>query len=174
MRKFFAFALLVGTFSLAAIAQEAQNAPKAEVFGGFQYTRFDGGPNASGWDTAVTGNINNWFGISADFSGTYGSQSGVSLHNYTYTFGPVVSLRQNRTFTPWAHFLAGGNHLSASFSGVSGSDTGFAMMFGGGLDIAAGQHLAVRGVQFDWLSLHSNGISDNKNMRIVTGLLLRY
>jgi hypothetical protein len=174
MRKFFAFALLVGTLSLAAIAQEAQNAPKAEVFGGFQYTHFNGGPNASGWDTGLTGNITNWFGISADFSGTYGSQDGVSLHNYTYTFGPVVSLRENRTFTPWAHFLAGGNHATAGYGGVSGSDSGFAMMFGGGLDITAGQHLAVRGIQVDWLSIHSDGISNSKNMRIVSGILLRY
>jgi hypothetical protein len=32
----------------------------------------------------------------------------------------------------------------------------------------------VRAIQFDWLSLHSNGTSDNNNMRISTGLLLRY
>src|SRR5262249_12534838 len=119
MLKFFAFTLLVGTFSLAAFAQETGSAPKAEFFGGFQYSRYDGGFNSTGWDTAVTGNVNRWFGIAADFSGGYGSQSGVSIHNYTYTFGPVVSLRQSRTFTPFAHFLAGGNRASASFSGIS-------------------------------------------------------
>src|SRR5450759_567915 len=90
------------------------------------YSRYDGGLNATGWDTTVTGNVNRWFGIAADFSGGYGSQSGVSIHNYTYTFGPVVSLRQSRTFTPFAHFLAGGNRASASFSGISGSSNGFA------------------------------------------------
>jgi hypothetical protein len=174
MRKLLVFAFLVGTFSLAAFAQEAGVAPKAEFFGGFQYSRYDGGLNAPGWDTAVTGNINRWFGIAADFSGGYGSQSGVSIHNYTYTFGPVVSLRQSRTFTPFAHFLAGGNRASASFSGISGSSNGFAMMFGGGLDINAGQHFAIRGAQFDWLTLHSNRVTDKNNVRIATGVVFRY
>jgi len=174
MHKLLAVAFLVGTFSLAAFAQEAGVAPKAEFFGGFQYSRYDGGLNAPGWDTTVTGNVNRWFGVAADFSGGYGSQSGVSIHNYTYTFGPVVSLRQSRTFTPFAHFLAGGNRASASFSGISGSSNGFAMMFGGGLDINAGQHFAIRGAQFDWLTLHSNGVTDKNNMRIATGVVFRY
>jgi len=175
MRKLMGLALLVSLASLAAFAQEGGNTPKAEIFGGYQYTRFDGGLNANGWNTSLTGNLNNWFGIAADFSGAYKSQNGVSFNNYTYTFGPVISYRHNATFTPFAHFLAGGNRASASISGVgSGSDNGFAMMFGGGLDVKASQHLALRAVQFDWLSLHSNGASDNNNMRISTGILFRY
>ena len=174
MRKLFVFSLMLGVFSLAAAAQEMESAPRAEIFGGYQYTRFDGGTNANGWDTTVTGNVNRWFGVAADFSGAYQSQNGVSFNNYTYTFGPVVSWRHNDRFTPFAHFLAGGSHASASFAGLSASDGGFAMMFGGGVDVKATQHIALRAVQFDWLSLHSNGVSDNNNMRISTGLLLRY
>jgi hypothetical protein len=172
VRKFIGFALLFGMFSLAAFAQE--NAPKAEFFGGYQYTRFDGGLNANGWDMALTGNLNRWFGVTGDFSGAYKSQNGVSFNNYTYTFGPVVSLRHNEMFTPFAHFLAGGFHSSAAFGGFSGSGSGFAMMFGGGVDVKATKHIGVRAVQFDWLSLRANGASDNNNMRISTGLLFRY
>ncbi len=174
MRNFIGLALLLCMVSLAAFAQETGNTPKAEIFGGYQYTRFDGGVNANGWDTSLTGNLNHWFGIAADFSGAYKSQNGVSFNNYTYTFGPVVSYRQNETFTPFAHFLAGGFRASAAFGGLSGSDNGFAMMFGGGVDVKATKRVAVRAIQFDWLSLHANGSSDNNNMRISTGLLLRY
>ena len=174
MGKFITVGLLLGLFSVAAFAQEMGGTPKAEIFGGYQYTRFDGGLNANGWDTALTGNLNNWFGVAADFSGAYKTQNGVSFNNYTYTFGPVVSYRHNETFTPFAHFLAGGSRASASLNGVSGSTSGFAMMFGGGLDVKATRHVGVRAIQFDWLSLHSNGTSDNNNMRISTGLLLRY
>ena len=174
MRKYVSFALFLALFSLAAFAQETESAPKAELFGGYQYTRFDGGSNANGWDTAITGNLNRWFGVAADFSGSYMSQGGVSMNNYTYTFGPVVSLRQNDKFTPFAHFLAGGFRDSAAFSGFSGSDNGFAMMFGGGVDVKATQHVALRAIQFDWLSMHSNGLTDNNNMRMSTGLLFRY
>jgi hypothetical protein len=174
MRKFMELALLLCIFSLAAFAQETGTAPRAEIFGGYQYTRFDGGMNANGWDTALTGNLNRWFGVAADFSGAYKSQNGVSFNNYTYTFGPVISWRHNAAFTPFTHFLAGGFRASAAFSGLSGSSTGFAMMFGGGVDVKATQHVALRAVQFDWLSMRSNGYSDNNNMRISTGLLFRY
>ena len=95
MRKFMGLALLVSLFSLAAFAQEGGTTPKAEIFGGYQYTRFDGGVNANGWNTSLTGNLNNWFGIAADFSGAYKTQNGVSFSNYTYTFGPVISYRHN-------------------------------------------------------------------------------
>lgn len=172
MRKFAGFVLLFGLFSLAAVAQE--NAPRAEFFGGYQYTRFDGGVNANGWDTALTTNLNRWFGVTGDFSGAYKSQNGVSFNNYTYTFGPVVSLRHNETFTPFVHFLAGGFHASAALSGTSATGNGFAMMFGGGVDVNATRHLGVRALQFDWLSMRSNGFSDNNNMRISTGLLVRF
>ncbi|HEX4541976.1 MAG TPA: hypothetical protein VH114_02320, partial [Candidatus Acidoferrum sp.] len=62
MRKFIGLGLLLGMFSVAAFAQETGAAPKAEIFGGYQYTRFDGGVNANGWNTSVAGNLNNWFG----------------------------------------------------------------------------------------------------------------
>jgi hypothetical protein len=172
MRKLIGLALFLALFSMAALAQES--APKAEIFGGYQYTRLDGGLNANGWDTTLTGNLNNWFGVAADFSGAYKSQSGVSFNNYTYTFGPVVSMRHNENFTPFAHFLAGGFHSSASSGGFSAGGSGFAMMLGGGVDVKVTPRVAVRAIQFDWLSLHANGSSDNNNMRISTGLLFRY
>src|SRR6266704_6851125 len=137
MRKFIGLALLMCMFCLAAFAQETGSTPKAEIFGGYQYTRFDGGVNANGWNTSLTGNLNHWFGIASDFSGAYKSQNGVSFNNYTYTFGPQVSLRRNPAFTPFAHFLAGGFRGSASVGSASASDNGFAMMFGGGVDIKA-------------------------------------
>ena len=48
------------------------------------------------------------------------------------------------------------------------------MMLGGGVDVKVTQRVAVRAIQFDWLSLHANGGSDNNNARISTGLLFRY
>src|SRR5215469_12623300 len=143
MHKFMV-ALLLGMFSLGAYAQEIEtSAPKAEIFGGYQYTRFDGGMNANGWDTSATANLNHWFGIGGDFSGAYNSQSGVSLNTYTYTFGPVVSYRHNEKVTPFAHFLLGGFHSSASAAGITATGSGFAMMLGGGFDVKATQHVAL-------------------------------
>ncbi len=143
MRKFIGLMLLLGLFSLAAVAQE--NYSKAEVFGGYQYTRFDGGVNANGFNGAITGNLNHWFGVAADFSGAYKNVSGVDTKTYTYTFGPQVAMRRGGAFTPFAHALFGG------FPAIS-----------------------VRLLQFDWLSLHANGNSDNNNMRLSTGVVFHF
>lgn len=171
MRKLIVMTLLLGLFSLPVLA--ADN-PKAEVFGGYQYTRFDGGGNANGWNIALTGNVNSWFGVTADFSGAYTSESGISIKNYTYTFGPVVSMRQNRAFTPFAHALFGGDHASASFGGISGGDSGFAALVGGGVDFNFSEHLAVRAVQVDWMLLHSSGETSSNNARVSTGIVFKF
>lgn len=168
MRKLIGISLLLVLFSLAAVAQDY---PKAEVFGGYQYTRLDGGVNANGWNGAFTGNLNRWFGVAGDFSGAYKTQSGASLRAYTYTFGPVVSMHKGGFISPFAHVLLGGFHGSVGFGGFSGSTNGFAMMVGGGVDVKVAPRIAVRAVQVDWLSLRAGGATDNNNARISTGFV---
>jgi outer membrane protein with beta-barrel domain len=176
MRKLIGVALFLCLVSLMAAAQESGSS-KAEIFGGYQYTKFDGGLNANGFNGAVTGNLNRWLGVTADFSGAYGSQGGVDTKTYTYTFGPQVQMSSGK-ITPFAHALFGGAHTSASTNvtgtTVSASTSGFAFMLGGGVDAKMGRSMAFRLIQFDWLSLHANGVSDNNNMRISTGLVLHF
>src|SRR5690348_14626605 len=62
-------ALVVG-LGVLLFAAAAQAEPKAELFGGYQYTHPDGGPSLNGWNGALTGNFNKTFGITADFSGS--------------------------------------------------------------------------------------------------------
>ena len=139
-------------------------APKAEVFGGFQYTHFDGGPNAGGWNAALTGNFNSWLGIRADFSGAYPT----GFDYYTYTFGPEISAHLPMV-KPFAHVLLGGGRISSGFANLNG----FNMMIGGGADVGHGT-FAWRVAQFDWMSQRFNGVSDNKNIRITTGIVARF
>ncbi len=159
MRKFSVCLLLVAVSAVAAHA-----APKAEVFGGYQFTRFDGGPNASGWNAALTGNFNSWFGVTADFSGVY--PSGINFH--TYTFGPEISAHLP-VVKPFAHALFGGIRAAAS----GASTNGFDMMLGGGVDAGHGP-FAWRVAQFDWMTVRFNGVTDKKNVRISTGIVLRF
>jgi hypothetical protein len=161
MKKLLGVALLVALFSFGAFAQEGS---KAQVFGGYQFTSMDGGWHGNGWNASADMFANKWFGITGDFSGTYGS----SASFLTYTAGPTVAAR-GRSFSPFAHALFGGAH--ASQFGVG--DSGMAMMFGGGVD-AGSQKLAFRVVQFDWLNVRFNGVSDKNNMRISTGVLFRF
>jgi hypothetical protein len=161
MRKFVAVALFVGLVSLFGIAQEV---PKPEVFGGYQFTSLDPSTNANGWNGAANMYITRWLGVTGDFGGAYSN----GLHFYTYTGGPVVSTHKGQ-FSPFVHFLIGGAHASAS----GFSDSGIAMMFGGGVDLGK-KPLAIRLAQFDWLSTRFNGFTDNNNFRFSTGAIFRF
>lgn len=56
--------------------------------GGYQFTQLNGGPNLNGWNAALTGYVNSFFGITADLTEVYGS----GLRFHTYTFGPEIAL----------------------------------------------------------------------------------
>ena len=159
MRK---FSLCLAALLFSAVA--AQAAPKAEVFGGYQFTRTEGGPNWNGWNAALTGNMGSFFGVTADFSQVYNS----GVHYSTYTFGPEVHVHLP-IVKPFAHVLVGGGRLA----GPGGSVNGLTTYFGGGVDAGSGP-LAWRVAQFDWLYQRFNGASSSKNVRISTGLVIRF
>jgi hypothetical protein len=163
MRKILAVLVWSAVCSFTAAAQEH---PRGELFGGYQFTHFEPDVNANGWNASITGNLNNWFGVAADFSGAY--KNGGKFH--TYMAGPVFSIRKSEAVTPFAHLLIGG--ATASGGGISTS--GFATAIGGGLDVKVNQHIAVRLVQADWLLFRSGGETDKKNARVSAGLVFRF
>jgi len=172
VRKFTLLLCFLISVSFAAMAAEY---PKAEVFGGYQYTHLEGSSNANGFDFAVNGNFNQFFGITADIAAAYTSQAGVNFSNYTYTFGPVLALRANRAYTPFVHALIGGDHASASVSGVgAASGNGFAFLAGGGVDWNLRSHLSYRVAQADWMMIHGNGGTSSKNVRVSTGVVFKF
>jgi hypothetical protein len=161
LKKLIGVALFVGLFSLVGIAQEV---PKPEVFGGYQFTTLDPSWHANGWNGAASMYLTRWLGITGDFSGAY--STGTSFH--TYAGGPVVSMHKH-SVSPFAHALFGGAHISAAGVG----DSGMAMMFGGGMDYGR-KAFAVRLFQADWEITRFNGFTDKNNARVSTGLLYRF
>ena len=185
MRKCSLF-LVISLLSLPMAAQ------KAEVFGGYQYLNIGGGNSSSGfsnsqsfngWNASAEYNFDRLLGVEGDFGGAYATVTGVNVHVYTYTGGPVVSLPAGR-IKPFAHVLFGGIGLSGSQSGVSVSWTGFTTMLGGGVDTKINRALAIRVVQFDWLYYRFGSktiagtpfpsFSGSNNERISTGIVLRF
>jgi opacity protein-like surface antigen len=183
-----------------ALVASAQDYPKAEIFGGYNYASSDvtgpGRTNLNGWNGAATANINRWFGIKADFSGLYGSKSvgnilgapcppfcnavNVHTHIHSFLFGPQLSYRMDK-FTPFAHALFGVGHTSVSIAvpvtGLPGlnfglSDTNFAMALGGGVDYNFRHRLAWR-AGADYLQTRSFG-STPSNFRVSTGIVYRF
>ncbi len=150
--------LVLAVFSLPAAAQ------KVEIFGGYQFSHLEPAFNGSGWNASLTGNFPHVLGITADFSGAYKN----SLKVYTYTFGPVLTARLP-VVQPFVHALFGGMTVTDG-----GSTTGFVMQVGGGLDIGLRKGIGFRLFQADWMSTHFSGITNNKNVRVSTGIVLKF
>jgi len=176
MRKFILAIMAIVALSFAAMAQDT---PKVEVFGGYQYLRFNpgggiDGVNANGWEAAINGNFNKWLGVKADFSGAYNGDllgTGISGKMHTYTFGPELSHRMDKGRL-FAHALFGAAHVS----GGGASDNAFAMRIGGGGDWNIGDRVAWRVVQADYLPTHFNfGTGDDwqHHVAISTGIVFR-
>jgi len=182
--------LVAGCLLLTALPAGAQS-EKWEAYGGYQFTAFQvlhgfaAQPpkvKGNGWDAAFGYSINQWVGLKADFSGSYGTggtQLGVSngpANLYTYTFGPVFSLPTPRV-KPFVEFLGGGYHNWVQYFSNQPFQ-GWALMAGGGLDEPGGKHLAWRVFEADWLSFVSGTGSFNygsrTNFRISTGLIIHF
>lgn len=156
----------------------ALSAPQAEISGGFSFIR-DSGINLKGFNGSGAFNLNRWLGLAADFGGHYTTIPSpipgfpdVSDHAYTFTFGPRVSYRTDSRFTPFFHILAGGIRESASAGSVSTSQSGFALLAGGGLDVEATNSLSIRLIQVDALNTHVSG-SSSTNPRLTFGVVWR-
>ena len=177
MRRVLCILALVAVAALPAAAQ----GPKAEVFGGYSYVRVnpgggDNGINLNGWNASVTGNLNDWFGITADFGGSYGSPNvggtQVDTNAHTFLFGPRIKARGDKV-EPFAHALFGAARVEGSALGISISDSGFGMALGGGLDWKANDAISIRLGQFDYLMTRIGGDNQN-NFRFSTGIVFRF
>ena len=180
--RVFAVLVLVALFSCPLLAADT---PKVEVYGGFQYFRANSGLdvsgidnfNLNGWNASLTGYFNRFMGVTADFSGAYGTPEvlGVPIHTkfHTFMFGPVVRLPNPTHIVPFVHALGGGAHLSADASGQSGSETDAAWAVGGGLDLDMGRLLSIRPAQVDYLQTRAGGTSQN-NFRYSAGIVIKF
>lgn len=123
------------------------------------------------------------FAVVAEISSQRASDVGSLGDDLTltsYLFGPRYSWRRAGRFTPFAQFLVGGAHASGSLaqsgSGSSGSSNAFALIAGGGLDIAVTRHIAIRAVEADFYRTQfANGTNDRQNnLRISAGIIFRF
>jgi hypothetical protein len=181
---------------LLPVTALAQEAPRVEVFGGYQLVDSygDQGETGStsfvlnGWNASLSGYYNRYFGLTLDFAGSYATPTvvfppvgsiAVSTHLYTFTGGPVIRIANPSRYQPFIHALFGEAHVLGSASiaraggSVSGSNNGFAVALGGGLDIKVAPLIAIRPVQVDFLQTHVGGSTEN-NVRYSAGVVLRF
>lgn len=168
---------LVAILMAAVLAATAQENPRFELFGGYSYLHVGSSHQQkafglNGWNGQATVNLNRWLGATADFAGNYGSPFAVSIHNYTYMFGPTLSYRTQHV-VPFAHALFGGGHVSGKIGGLSSSQNAFAMAIGGGADIPLATHFGIRLAQLDWVRTQYFSTSQN-GFRVSTGVMFNF
>ncbi len=124
----------------------------------------------NGFEAEFNQNVTRHIGIVTSFSGTYDTtnyfdqRSGrtfrASVQRYDLLAGPRYNWRPSGV-TPFVHGLFGISHIRASFDDAlnpeTKSDTAFAMAFGGGVDVHAGEHFDVRVIQLDYVPTFFNG-----------------
>lgn len=155
----------------------AQDYHKAEVFAGYQWTNVGPGAgadriNMNGWNGQLSGYFNRSVGITADFSGAYKSESGASLHLYSFMFGPTFRVPSEKV-TPYVHALFGAARLSGSALNLSASENAFAYALGGGVDVNANKNVAIRIGQFDYVGSHFES-ENQKNFRYSAGIVFKF
>lgn len=193
MRKFILF---FAVLFLAAVPARAQDTyPSAEIFGGYSYLSvdigfddpfdddgedfFDEREGVHGIGFSVAGNISSSVGIVADMS--YHKRElelpgdDVDFSTFVFLFGPRFTARGDR-FDGFVHALVGGARSKVE---DFDSETDFALGFGGGLDIKAGDNFAVRLFQLDYIPVRTtNPFTDDgewiHNLRFQIGGTFRF
>jgi len=175
-KTLFVVAAFVFLFTLGASAQEY---PKFEVPVGFSMVNVHPNQaaltsfNVFGGGGGFVYNFSSIVGIKADFMGyTQGSgqklsQNGEFLGNvsgnlFTYMFGPQFKKHSGK-FQPFGEALFGAAHtnldanickLEGNCASGSGNNNGFAMEFGGGLDIPITKSIQIRPAEVDYIGTH--------------------
>lgn len=211
MRRLVFLAIFVIACASMAAAQ-SNDYHKVEVYGGYSHNRIDTGigdadPDLSdiideregfhGFNAAVTGNVNRYFGLRFDVSGHFKKKtfpvgtSNLELDSDLWQFMGGVQLKDNSTetrFKPFGHVLVGVARASneGRFTPTGGciavfpspcsdtfeeNDTGLAGAIGGGLDIRAGKRIDIRVIQFDYNPTRLFD-STQHNFRVGAGIVI--
>ena len=150
-------------------------APGSEAFFHTDFRRFFCERRGfNGFDASVTYNVTRHFGLKANVTGHYKSETFVDddetndvrerLHQFLFGVQFKDNSRGAR-FKPFAHALVGAarytdrNHETAPGIDfvVRDSITSFAVKLGGGMDVRAGRHLDLRLVELDFNPVFARG-----------------
>ena len=155
----------------------AQDDPRVALFGGYslahmapcstqaggcgvQFSETPESSNFNGWNSSLTYAPWKGLGLTADFSGYYGTvpfTSPARRHASVYDilFGPTWTFTQGR-MSLFVHGLVGVQSLARSQSDetYNQNGSGLAWALGGGLDVSLHRHISVRFAQLDYLRAH--------------------
>lgn len=168
--------LLIVTLAGIVTAQEDEELPKIEVFGGYSYLRSEGG-NFNGWKTGVGFTVNRWLAVAVDADGHYFSENTshgtLKEREYSVTAGPHFSYRNKSKIVPFAYAMAGVAWERSSLAGDSESHSGFAFETGGGLDWEVSKKVSIRLVDIG-ASVANIGGHTTVKPKFTTGVVFKF
>jgi len=139
-------------------------------------------PAYNGFVAEFNQNVTRHIGIVTSFGATFKGNEGyfdrnsgktyrANVQRYDLLVGPRYNWRTEGV-TPFVEGLFGIEHIRAAFADRTRSATAFAMAFGGGLDVHAGEHIDVRAIQVDYLPTFFNGKRQD-NIRASAGIKIK-
>ena len=208
MKKIFSAFCLTFILSVFALSQETDEYKKAEFFAGFSNGQIDTGTSVgsfldrrlsfNGFNASAVGNVNRYFGLKIDVSGTYRKDEfslgitptqnvALKANSSLYNVLGGVQIKDNASKSrvkPFGYALVGagfGKSKVNSFACPTGvdcsdlltsSETGLAGAFGGGIDIRINDRVDFRVVKVDYNPIKFNdGIQHN--VRIGIGIVFK-
>ena len=178
MRKLFLATVIIACASVFSFAQSTDY-NKLDVYVGFSHARVDFGGDLEGFngaEGAVTGNISRYVGIKGDYAFHFKSFDGApfNLDLKTHTLVGGLQLKDNSKETkvkPFGHLMAGLQHSRVSGL-VRDSETGWAGVIGGGVDVKVSPRVDIRAIQLDYNPTRLGG-STQHNFRVGVGVVFR-
>jgi opacity protein-like surface antigen len=186
---------LLAVLFLVAVSAQAQDYPKAEIFGGYSYFSrdvsfddpfddddlgfFNEREGLHGFGFSVAGNFHKNLGIVGDFS--YHKREielpgpDLDFSDFIFLFGPRFTARGD-SIDGFVHTLVGGVRSKVE---DFDSNTDLALGFGGGVDIKLNESFAIRAVQLDYIPLRSRNPFTldkewNHNLRVQVGVTYKW
>jgi hypothetical protein len=152
MRNSVAVVFLFAAVGAAQAVRAQDETSKMELYGGYDYTRFNIDSNASGQPPSQTFNgnggggqmafnVTRWLGVLGDVGGYWATNATKQGAAIPYLLGPRLNLRRH-IVTPFAQVLVGGVVTSSGIEEI-GWQNHFAMTTGGGIDVRASKHLSI-------------------------------
>jgi hypothetical protein len=156
--------------------------PLIELFGGYAFTRLDGGggtwTNLNGGLGSFGWNIKPWLQIIADTSYDFVTVSGTKTVLWGNHYGArLFGRRRNRWgITPFVEGLVGGSRADVTVSGTSGYTTStntISYKVGGGLDLKPSRHFEIRLLDVDYYRTSFGTNIHQNNYWASTGIVIR-
>jgi len=134
------FLYVIGSLVCLCAPAFCEDLPPLKVSVGYSLLRDDtvGKKSSSGWLAAVSGDLNRWFGLTAEVGDNVATRSALGTDTRigvsSFFGGPHITTNIGRHASPFAHFLIGAIRTTSTTGGYSASDFDYAIQPGAGLD----------------------------------------